>query len=92
MRQADSIPELPPLPPIKRLLLLVAGWLLILIGLAGLVLPGIQGVLTLALGAAALSLVSPTFLRLLHRLLHRWPKILDAMMAFRQKILGQLGG
>lgn len=88
----ESSPELPSLPPAKRLLLLIAGWLLILVGLAGLVLPGIQGILTLALGAAALSLVSSTFLRLLHRLLRRWPKVLDTMLRFRQEILGKLGG
>lgn len=91
MSQTKTLPELPSLSPAKRLLLLITGWLLILVGLVGLVLPGIQGILTLALGAAALSLVSQTFLRLLHRLLGRWPKVLDTMLRFRERILGRLG-
>lgn len=91
MSQHPPLPELPALHPAKRLLLLVVGWLLVLVGLAGLVLPGIQGVLTLGLGAAALSLVSNTFLKILHEVLWRWPRAFDTMMRFRQVILGKLG-
>ena len=49
---------LPALPTLTRILLLILGWVLILLGLVGLVLPGLQGILTLLLGAALLSLVS----------------------------------
>lgn len=83
-------PELEPLPTLSastRLLLLVLGWVLVLVGIAGLVLPGIQGVLTLGLGTAALSLVSRTILRLLHRALHRWPKAWQLTLRLRRRIL-----
>ena len=83
-------PELEPLPQLSvtsRLLLLVLGWLLILIGLAGLVLPGIQGILTLGLGTAALSLVSQTALRWLYGALHRWPKAWQLTLRMRRRIL-----
>lgn len=83
---------LPPLSPSTRLLLLVLGWLLILIGVAGLVLPGIQGVLTLLLGAAALSLVSQTALRLLHRLLGRWPRAWQMTLRLRRRIHHWISG
>jgi hypothetical protein len=37
------------------------GWILLIVGLAGLVLPGLQGVLTLALSATFFSLTSAAF-------------------------------
>lgn len=77
---------LPPLPPITRLGLLVLGWLLILLGVAGLVLPGLQGVLTLLAGAALLSLVSPTALKLLRRLFARWPQGWRRLLKLRRRI------
>ena len=38
--------HLPPLPLVVRLAVLVVGWIVILIGVAGLALPGIQGCFT----------------------------------------------
>lgn len=87
-----EIEPLPPLAPSTRLLLLVLGWLLILVGVAGLVLPGLQGVLTLLLGAAALSLVSQTALRLLHRLLRRWPRAWQMTLRLRRRIHHWISG
>jgi hypothetical protein len=62
------------LPTGLRVFLISAGWLMILIGLAGLVLPGIQGVLTLVAGAALLSVASENAYWVLRRLFRRWPR------------------
>jgi hypothetical protein len=75
--------HLPALPLVVRLVVLVVGWIVILIGIAGLALPGIQGILTLAVGAALLSLASEMVYRGLSRLLHRWPKVWDRVESFR---------
>ena len=45
--------------PLRRLFRLVAGWLFILLGIAGLFLPILQGVLFLFVGITLLSLASP---------------------------------
>lgn len=57
-----------------RVLLYFTGWLLLLVGLIGLALPGIQGILTLLLGAAVLSLVSEAAHRWIRALFRPWPK------------------
>lgn len=57
-----------------RALLFLVGWLLLLLGLAGLVLPGIQGCLTLVAGAAVLSLASEVAYKILRRGFQRWPR------------------
>ena len=75
-----------PLPVVIRIALLALGWFLVLLGIAGLALPGLQGILTLALAAAVLSLASRTVHRLLRRLLARWPRALDQMESFRDRI------
>lgn len=58
----------------KRALIATAGVLLLLVGTAGLVLPGIQGVLTLAAGTALLATVSSTVRHAVRSLFHRWPR------------------
>ena len=78
--------KLSPLSTLTRILLLVIGWLLLLVGIAGLVLPGIQGILTIVAGAALLSLASELVYRVIHRALSRWPRALDRMERFRAKI------
>lgn len=75
---------LPALPVAVRLILLVVGWLLLLVGIAGLVLPGIQGILTLVVAAAVLSLVSEFVYRTLRRGLERWPKVWQKIERFRR--------
>ena len=79
-------PQVPPLTPTARFLLLILGWLLILVGLAGLVLPGLQGVVTLFLGAAALSLVSRTMLEGLRYLFRRWPRAWRFILRARRRV------
>lgn len=80
------VPGLPPLSTTVRVLLLVFGWLLILVGILGLVLPGLQGILTIALGAAALSLVSRTMLNTLRFLMRPWPRAWRAFLRTRRRI------
>jgi hypothetical protein len=76
-------PHLPALPIVVRILVLVVGWVVVLIGIAGLALPGIQGCLTIAIGAALLSLASEMIYRGLRRLLQRWPRVWDRIEHFR---------
>lgn len=82
--------HLPPLSVGVRVLLFVVGWTLLLIGIAGLALPGIQGVLTIAIGAAVLSLVSESVYRWLRRVLGRWPALMERVDGFRARLHGRL--
>jgi hypothetical protein len=75
----------PPLPMGVRIGIFVVGWLLILVGVAGLVLPGIQGIATILVGAALLSLDNELVYRGLRRLLARWPHIWKRLESFREK-------
>lgn len=86
----DSGPSPPRLATWKRILLFVVGWTVLLVGIAGLVLPGIQGILTILAGVAILSLVSETTYRLLRRLLTRWPSIMERIDRWREKIADKL--
>jgi hypothetical protein len=82
--------HLAPLPFGVRLLVLIVGGILILVGLAGLFLPGLQGILTLVLGAAILSLASDWVYKLQKRILQRWPSVHEPMERFRHKAHGWL--
>lgn len=69
-----------------RLILLGIGWMLLLVGVAGLALPGIQGILTILVGAAILSIASESVYRLLQRLLRdRWPGVWQRLDDFRDR-------
>ena len=46
----------------------------------------IQGILTILVGVAVLSLASETAYRLLKRLLHRWPPVWTRIERFRERI------
>ncbi len=81
-----KFPHVPTLSPTARILLLALGWLLIFVGLAGLVLPGLQGVVTLFLGAAALSLVSRTILDVLRYLFRPWPRAWRFVLRTRRRV------
>ncbi len=82
--------QLPPLPFRVRVGVFLVGWVLILVGVAGLVLPGIQGVLTIVTGAALLSLDNELIYRLLRSALARWPAIWAKVERLRHKIHGKL--
>lgn len=79
-----------PLPLWVRVVVLLVGWVVLLVGVAGLVLPGIQGVLTIILGAAILSVASETAHRWTRQCLQRWPKAWNRVEAFREKIHDKL--
>jgi len=81
----EEIPHRP-LPFWLRVVVLLVGWVVLLVGVAGLVLPGIQGVLTILLGAAILSVASELAHRWMRRLLQRWPKVWCRIDSFRDKI------
>ena len=83
----SRIPHVPDLPLLTRILLTVLGWLLILLGVAGLVLPGLQGILTIALGGAILSLTSRVMLRALRWCFQPWPKAWKRLLVARARVL-----
>lgn len=78
--------RLPRLGPAMKAFLLFAGWFLILLGVLGLVLPVLQGMLFLLLGAALLSLVSSSVYYGLRRLFARWPRGWRKLLAVRQRV------
>jgi uncharacterized membrane protein YbaN (DUF454 family) len=59
----------------KRIAIEVVGWAFILLGVAGLFLPVLQGILFLLIGLFILSTQYAWAHRLLHRLRERFPKI-----------------
>ena len=77
---------LPPLPATARILLLLSGWVLFFLGILGLVLPGLQGILTLLASAAVWSLVSPTVLGWLRRALRPWSRGWRRLLRLRRRI------
>jgi hypothetical protein len=88
-RRRPRMPRAPRLAQLStptKLLLWFAGWLLILLGVAGLVLPILQGVLTLFLGAAVLSLVSHSIYLGLRRLFRGWPRGWRRVLFARRRI------
>lgn len=82
--------HIPDLPLPLRIALIVAGWLVIFLGLAGLLLPGLQGILLLILGAAILSVASDSVHRWLENLLEHRPKLLKRLNTFRNKLHSKL--
>lgn len=89
-RQRTRVPHVPELPIVTRVLLIVFGWLLVLVGIVGLVLPGLQGVLTILLGGAVLSLTSRAMLRALRWCFRPWPKGWKRMLSARSRVLDWL--
>ncbi len=85
-REPSRFPDLPRLSPQTRILLLILGWVLVLVGILGLVLPGLQGLFTLALGAAALSLISRSMLNTLRYLFRPWPKGWRMILRARRRV------
>ena len=75
-----------PLPTWLRVTVITLGWFMILLGIAGLFLPILQGGLTLALGLALLSIGSQTMHLWFRRLMGRWPRIWKRLEKLRRKI------
>jgi uncharacterized membrane protein YbaN (DUF454 family) len=61
--------------PMSRIIRITAGWLLIVLGLIGLVVPILQGLLFLAIGAALLAPSVPIFHRASVALRRRFPAL-----------------
>jgi hypothetical protein len=105
-RLAELELQLPPPPPARpplagapehvsfpmwlRVGLIVCALLLLVVGVAGLVLPGIQGIVTIVAGVALLSLVSANADRFLRWSLGPWPRILDKVEEMRERSRGWL--
>jgi hypothetical protein len=81
-------PELPSLG--IRITLILVGWLVLMVGIAGLVLPGIQGIITILLGAAILSAASDRVHSWVNRALSRWPSLAKKMDTLRHRLLIKL--
>jgi uncharacterized membrane protein YbaN (DUF454 family) len=75
-----------------RVTLTIGGVLLVLVGIAGLVLPGIQGVVTILAGLAVLSLVSRRVHGWTYRALGRWPTMRRRVERFRRRMQQRVGG
>lgn len=75
-----------PLPTWLRVVVITLGWFMILVGIAGLFLPILQGGLMLALGLALLSIGSQTMHLWFRSLMGRWPRIWKRLEKFRRKI------
>ena len=86
----DAHVHIPDLPLALRVVLLILGWLVIVLGLAGLLLPGLQGILLLILGAAILSVASDSVHRWLENVLEHRPKMRQRLNAFRSKLHARL--
>jgi uncharacterized membrane protein YbaN (DUF454 family) len=74
------------LPLWLRIVVLAVGWAITLIGIAGLVLPGIQGIATIVAGLAILSVASETAHRWMRHTLQRWPRLWHRVDGFRAKL------
>lgn len=70
---------------LKRWLLLVLGWSLVVLGIAGLFLPFIQGILFLLAGLYILSSEYVWAQKLLQKLKNRFPTVSSRMDAAREK-------
>jgi hypothetical protein len=74
------------LPLWAKALFLVVGWLLVVLGIAGLFLPVLQGFLLLIPGLAILSLVSDRLHSFLRARFRRWPRGWRRMQKFRRRV------
>lgn len=89
-RRRSSRPQRP-LPLRTRIILGTLGGVLLVLGIAGLFLPFLQGILFLVLAAAVLSLTSRRVYLWLHGLIgERWPKAWDRVERFRTRMRWKL--
>jgi uncharacterized membrane protein YbaN (DUF454 family) len=73
---------------IKRIVLLIIGWLFIGLGVIGLFLPFLQGVLFILIGLAILSSRSEIIKRFLKHLEERYPHLHERVEKWKAKIRG----
>lgn len=89
-RPGAATPSPTDLPVWLRITLIALGFVLLAVGVAGLVLPGLQGILTILLGLALLSLVSHQAYRFLCWCLGPWPNLRDRVMGYRVRTFSWL--
>jgi hypothetical protein len=80
-----------PLPFWPRMAVLSVGWCVILVGIAGLVLPG-PGTLALIAGAAILSVASEVAYKGLRSACKRWPALWARFESLRSRIHDRVHG
>ena len=73
--------------PIKRVIILTAGWICIGLGIAGLFLPILQGVLLIGLGLWLLSKESTLMRRFADRMKEKFPRQHQRLLAWRSRLL-----
>ena len=79
------------LPYIGRIIAGILAWILLIVGLAGLVLPGLQGVLILALSVTFFSLTSRRVHERLRSAFRPWPKGWRRVVKLRRSLERWLG-
>lgn len=72
----------------RRVLRHVAGWGFLMLGIAGLVLPVLQGWLFIAVGAVLLAPDVPLFARLICWIEGRFPRLRRAVQRVRERLAG----
>lgn len=77
--------------PWKRIALLIVGWLFIVLGIAGLFLPFLQGILFLLIGLVILSTEYHWARRVLEKVRTRFPKLGNVIQAAHDKAAAILG-
>ncbi len=70
----------------KKILVLIAGWFFILLGVVGLFLPILQGILFIAIGFFILSKESRWAKRMFVKLRRRYPEQYEKLEKLKQKI------
>ena len=70
----------------KKIILLTLGWLFVLLGIAGLFLPLLQGILFIFIGLIVLSKESKTAKDILHQLKEKHPGPFEAVTKLRQRL------
>lgn len=69
-----------------RIILLIIGIIVVIIGIAGLFLPILQGLLFVFIGLFILSFASPRFKWHMHKTCSRWPKFHEKMLKAESRI------
>ncbi len=77
---------------VKKTLILVIGWAFVLLGIAGLFLPFLQGILFILIGLLVLSKESPFARSLLLRFEKRFPDQYQKMHALSQRLKNRFRG
>ena len=70
---------------VKLIVTHIVGWVFILVGIAGLVLPILQGILFILVGLFILSSVSPWASNLLHKVRKRFPRVMNQVDLAKSK-------